>query len=236
MARPSRSPQEYVRAIDPPARLPLELAFHAGRKTVDALCSGIARPGDRAGRRVIFVSPRHGAGTTTIATSCALGLARKVRVDVALIEANTYTPGMAAYLGIPLGPGLTDYLDGHATQEQAVRNSQVPGLYVLSAGTPRHPIEGELATRHFRELMQAFSREHRYAVIDAPPIVDHPDARILFEFADTAVLVLQAGRTSTHEARSALRLIEDTGVEILGTILNRFQTDMPFGIGGEGWT
>ena len=32
-----------------------------------------------------------------------------------------------------------------------------------------------------------------------------------------------------------MRLIEETGIPILGTIVNRFQSDMPFGLGAADW-
>ena len=186
--------------------------------------------------RILFTSPGHGAGTTTLACCTALGLARNSGEMVALVETNFFTPSMASYLGLPIAPGLTDFLDGKVSGEEAIRNSRVSGLNVLTGGTPRPPRRGELVGKQAREFFeQSFVPGHRYIVIDAPPIVDRPQSRFQIEFADWVVLVLQARSTKKRDARRAIAVIEEMGAPILGVIVNRFHSDLPFGLGGKGW-
>ena len=214
------------------APLPVEAAMPQIRPILHAMMAEfIQAAGEKRNHRVMFVSPEHGDGTTTVAVSSALMLVRHFRSSVALVEANLYTPSMAAYLDIPPGPGLLDVAEGTATSEDAVRNSKLHGLYVLTAGGTRPPEEGELAGEHMRELIRQVSETKRYTLIDAPPLLEHPETCLLLEHVDEVVMVVRAGSTHEERAKAAIQIVKDAGVEISGVFLNRFKPDLPFGFG-----
>lgn len=212
--------------------LPIEYAFQSVRKVFAPLLATLLErtKGDER-NRIVFVSPDPSAGTTTLATSAALVLVRSFRTDVALIEANLYRPAMASYLGISASPGLLDVADGRAEAEQSVRNSLVDGLYVLAAGSGRQPEEGEIATPVVRELLDKTSHDHRYTLIDAPPVLEYPESTALLEQADKVILVTQAGRTRMKRAQHAIELIRAAGVPVSGIFINRYKPHRPFGLG-----
>lgn len=213
--------------------LPLDEGLSPIHKPLDALWAKFAglTGRDEGQTCLLFVSPDHDAGTTTLATYTAVGLARNLEERVSLIEANFFSPAMASYLRLPPAPGITDVLDGKAPAVDALRNSKVDGLYVLSAGTPRETHQGELVGRAARDLFRRATEGSRYVVIDAPPLLAVPEARVLLDYADWVVLVLRSHSTRKKSAREALKVIEEAGAPVFGTVVNRFQTDMPFGLG-----
>lgn len=222
----------------PSGPLQLEQALEAVQPALDGIWSRFARArgrGEGAPQRLLFTSPDHGAGTTTLAIATALGLTRNMRQDVCLVEANCFSPAMADYLRLPATPGMTDVLDGKADLEKAVRNSLVHGLYVLSAGSFRRPLPGELASPEVHDVLAEVARSGKHLVIDGPPLLDHPESRALFEFVDRAVLVLRARDTKQRRAEAAVRVLRESGVEIVGTVLNRFRSDLPFGLEKQPW-
>lgn len=225
----SRPPEE-----GPEDELPIESALEALEPLLNELWTQFAGLEIKGRRevRILFVSPRHGAGTTTLATCTALGLARHLGESVALIEENLYSPAMASYLGLPDTPGFTDVLDGKASADDAIRNSVVDGLHVLSGGTPRRPRPGELASERARDLVLRASRGHRYTFLDAPPLLEYPALHPLLDRADAAVLVLRARTTRKADAGRAARILDEFGVPLFGSILNRFRSDMPFRMRG----
>ena len=217
--------------------LPLDEGMGDLERPLDILWSNFAAVTghDEERVRILFTSPQHGAGTTTIACCTALGLARNMNEEVALVETNLYTPAMSTYLGLPVSPGLTDCLDGHAKISEAIRNSQVDGLYALTGGTPRAPRPGELIGKSAKKVFAAAVEGRRYILIDAPPVVDRPEANVQLEFADYVVLVIRLRSTKSGVARRAMRMIHKSGTPVLGVIVNRFQSDLPFGIGAGEW-
>lgn len=225
------------RVNDAHDKLPLEEGLENAKRPLDILWSKFApvvgRDEERV--RILFTSPSHGTGTTTIACATALGLARNLPEPVALVETNLYTPAMASYLGLPASPGLTDVLDGGAEAADAVRNSQVDGLYALTGGTRREPRLGELVTPRAKEVFRDAVEGKRFVLIDAPPIVERPESKMQLDFADYVVLVVQARATKRGKARRAMRMIHESGTPVLGVIVNRFQSDLPFGMGAGEW-
>jgi len=224
--------EEYI-------QLPIEQALQSSGRNLNILWSrlaGIRAPGDRECVRILFTAAEHGAGTTTVACAAALGLARNLDDSVALVETNLFTPGMAKYLGMDPEPGLTDCLDGNAEPADAIRNSMVDGLYVLNAGTKREPIQGELMRRPAREVFREAAKGRRYLLIDAPPIIDRPQSAIQLATADYVVFVTRSRSTVRGKARRAMQVIIDSGTEVLGVVLNRFKSDLPFGKGAEDWS
>lgn len=192
---------------------------------VDPVWTEISRlPSDRSPTRILFTSTERGAGTTSIAAATAMGIARNLRVDVSLIETNLQAPALAAYLGLPGEPGLSDVLDGRVDVEKAVRQVESLGekrLRVVCAGSARLSLPGEFATPAAKDAIAKATAGSRYVIVDAPPIFDHPETRLLMREADAAVLVLRAGSSRREDAQRAVRELQDSGVRVIGTILNR---------------
>jgi len=230
---------------DPSDELPIEAALRSSGRQLNILWSklaGIKPPASHDSAkegecvRILFTAAEHGAGTTTVACAAALGLARNLDDSVGLVETNLYAPGMARYLGMDPTPGLTDCLDGRVEASEAIRNSMVERLYVLNAGTQREPIPGELMRDPARRLFREAAANRRYLLIDAPPLIDRPESAIQLATADYVVFVTRARSTQRGKARRAMQMILDSGTEVLGVVLNRFKSDLPFGKGAENWS
>jgi len=64
--------------------------------------------------------------------------------------------------------------------------------------------------------------EFHTIIIDSPPMLQMPDARVLGKAADAVVLVVRSAETTRDEAAAAaLRFTED-GTRVLGSILNEW--------------
>lgn len=192
---------------------------------VDPVWTEISRmPGDKKPVRVLFTSTERKAGTTSIAAATAIGLSRNLRIDVALVETNLQSPGAADYLGLPQEPGLSDVLDGRVPVAKAVYAVEAlceKRLHVLPAGSARLTLAGEFATALAKEALAHVGTSSRYVILDAPPLFDHPETRLLLRDVDAAVLVLRAGSSRREDAQRAVRELQESGVRVIGTILNR---------------
>ncbi|MDP6538811.1 MAG: CpsD/CapB family tyrosine-protein kinase [Planctomycetota bacterium] len=208
--------------------LPIDAVYGQVHESLGEILAALSR-GERAGslRRVAFVGSEHGAGATTLATCTALALARDLGEPTLLFEGNWTTPAMAGYLGLPPAPGLTTVLEGEATLEEAVRDTRVAGLRVLTAGGRRDDA-WEADRGEVRRLMQEAFGQGSSVIADIPPLLSHPEALRMLEDVDTTVLVLRAGSTSKAQAAAATRMLEGAGLPVLGTMLNRFRADRFF--------
>jgi Mrp family chromosome partitioning ATPase len=62
--------------------------------------------------------------------------------------------------------------------------------------------------------------DYDVVLIDTPPMLHMPDARILARLADALVLVIRAGHTSRDAALAANQRFVQDGTRVLGIILN----------------
>jgi Mrp family chromosome partitioning ATPase len=106
------------------------------------------------------------------------------------------------------------------TPEQLALETGVPGLWVLPSGSLRANLSTLLYSPRLPELLARCRYDFSAILIDAPPILNVPDARILSRAADSAVLVFRAPTTTRDEATAAMMCLEEDGTPILGTILN----------------
>src|SRR5690349_12227653 len=74
-----------------------------------SLAAEIARQLPGAGPRVLlFTAASAGAGTSTVLLNLAITLARQEAARVVAVDANVARPALAAWLGVPAGPGLAE--------------------------------------------------------------------------------------------------------------------------------
>lgn len=179
--------------------------------------------------RVLFTSPQNQAGTTLLTAATSAALARNMRAKVMMVETHMRAPAAAAYLGTDATPGFSDLLLGHTEMETAVR--EVPGspdLHLLPGGSPRPAFAGEFASRGAQELLQSLMTKARFVLFDAPPLTEHREARGLLGFVDAAVIVLQSRVSLKSQTAELADLIENARVPILGTVLNRHESEFSF--------
>jgi len=195
-------------------------ALDALGATAESLWSRIA-PGRSPGalRRILFVGPDAGAGTSTVACSAAAGLARNLRANVMLVEVGAGNSTLAGLLALPEGPGFHDLLCANASLKSCIRGCGLEGLGVVTAGKGVLP-PGSLTSDHARKLFEQLGAGQDYLLIDVPPIQAHHELLPLLQHVDEAVLVFEAERTQRDEAKALLEVVTRAGVKVLGSVLN----------------
>lgn len=144
---------------------------------------------------VTGVGPR--CGTTFVAKNLATAIAFEEGRSALLIDCNLRHPSLARDFHVDGdGGGLIEFLEKPAIGLQSVIHpTGVPRLGVIPAGTQAR--SGEFfSTFRMRALVDMLRTRHpeRFLVIDAPPAVGSPDARILAELADAVLLVAGEGQ------------------------------------------
>lgn len=179
--------------------------------------------GEAARRVLALTSSNPGEGKTTLATNLAMAFAGLNR-RVLLIDADIRRPSVHEIFGLENQTGLCDLLEGKIFLDGPglgiVRESVVKNLFVLPSGRCSDQSAILLFEDQLRELVARFRGEFDMVILDTPPLLQIPDARVMARIADGAILVVRAGRTMRDAvAASSERLAQD-GVQLLGVILN----------------
>lgn len=162
------------------------------------------------GNFVTLVAPvSAGCGGSFVARNLAAALAFDDAKSALLVDCDLRHPTQHGIMRIDTGAsgGLIDYLeDADADIAEVLYDTGVPRLRLLPAGKSRETGTEYFSSYRMRLLLDSLRSRYsdRYMVLDGPPVLGSPDARILAELADVVVLVAGYGRdTPTAIAQAA---------------------------------
>jgi capsular exopolysaccharide synthesis family protein len=184
--------------------------------------------GDRP-RVLVLTSASPSEGKSTVISNLAIALA-EIKQRVLVIDADMRKPRQHTIFDVSNERGLSTLLEERplmpATLEGVVQESSVPGLFVLTSGPATRAASSLLFSGNMAELLAKFKAEFDMVLIDTPPMLQMPDARVVGRMADAVILVARAGHTTREAAVAARgRLVEDD-TRVLGTILNDWNPKM----------
>jgi polysaccharide biosynthesis transport protein len=184
--------------------------------------------GDRP-RVIVITSANPGEGKTSVASNLALALAEisqpVFKQSVLLIDGDLRKPRLHEIFGVPNRWGFSDLLEGKtppAGCEEMVFKTGYRNLFILPSGSTSNNTAALLHSPRAIEFLNRMREEFHTIIIDTPPMLHMPDARILGRFADGVILVVRSAQTIRESALAAKQRLSEDGTRILGTILNQW--------------
>lgn len=186
--------------------------FRSLRARLDSLAA------ERPLHTIALASALPGEGKTTAAVNLALVSAMGVGQRVLLVDGDLRRPRIHTALGLRPEVGLAEVLTDQAPLDRAILKVDGAALDVLPVrGTPSNPSE-LLASARMRTLLEELARRYDRVILDTPPTLALPDAKILSEIADGVVLVVRADSTPQADLEAALDVLDRR--RVLGLVLN----------------
>lgn len=168
-------------------------------------------------RTVLVTGAAPGDGRTTLAVNVA-ACVTSVGKRVVLVDASFRKPDVAALFGAPVEPGLGEVLARRTQVADAIRNTGIPGLSILPAGSRPADTVGALGSETMQGLLDGLARQFDYVVVDGPPLM-LADARILAPMVDAVVCALRAANSRRATATECLATLRRLGAKVLGMVL-----------------
>ncbi len=162
-------------------------------------------------------SPVPGDGKSTTAANLAIALSQ-IGKKVILVDCDMRLPTVAATFGIPVEPGLSDFLTGQAKIEEAVRRCSDYGISILPSGNLPPDATGLLEDKQLDSLFSALKKIFDYIIVDLPPVNTVPDAMILSKYMDGFLIAVREQKTKHREIDQMLRQIHLADVRVLGFV------------------
>jgi capsular exopolysaccharide synthesis family protein len=163
--------------------------------------------------------PREGKSTTALCLTRALALSGS---SVLLLDCDGRRSGLNPLVGDPKR-GLGDILEGRAKAGDVIIQDPRTKALVLPWG--QSPAATDLITTQLLDdLLVLLKEKFDYIVIDTPPVLAVADSRIIAAKADIALMVAEWNKTPTRAAESAVALLREAGVNLMGVALTKVNT------------
>jgi capsular exopolysaccharide synthesis family protein len=177
-----------------------------------------------------FTSCEIGEGVTNVSANFALAVAKDSGRRVLLMDGHLREPSLHNL--------FLDHLsrDAASGKVEAGKEVDMPAWKVVSpsknldtllARRP-HPNAGPIFERsEFAEFLEQARRRYNLIVIDCPPVQSTGNAIMIASKADGLVLVVEAGRVRRQVLQRTIAVLEDSGTNILGVVLNKRKYPIP---------
>jgi capsular exopolysaccharide synthesis family protein len=117
--------------------------------------------------------------------------------------------------------GLSHYLTGQANVSDLLCETDMPGMYIMFAGT-RVPNSTELlGSENFAKLIPALKEAFDYVIVDTAPLGQVIDCAVMAPYLDGVAMVIDSTNNSYKLERKIKHQIEKSGGKVLGAILNQ---------------
>ncbi|MEE4303042.1 polysaccharide biosynthesis protein [Wenzhouxiangella sediminis] len=152
-----------------------------------------------------------GCGASYLARNLAASIALDEERTALLVECDHRKPRLAEDFGLAdEAPGLLDLFSGGVGDlSSVIHPSGVERLRIIPVGRGGRRGPEHFASVRMRALVNEIRNRYddRYVVIDAPPVLGAPDARILSVYADLIILVVGEGRHRPEVIRRAADML-----------------------------
>ncbi|MGG0510625.1 CpsD/CapB family tyrosine-protein kinase [Priestia megaterium] len=170
-------------------------------------------------KTIVLTSSGAEEGKSTTSSNLATVYAQQ-GLNVLLIDADLRKPTGHYTFRLENHIGLTNVLTRQSTLAQAVQESEIPHLSVLTSGPiPPNPSE-LLASAQMTELLKEMKKQFDMVIFDTPPILAVADAQILANQVDGTILVVSSGKTEKDAALKSKELLSNAQGKLLGVVLN----------------
>lgn len=189
---------------------------------------------DEPPRVILSTSCVPGEGKTTNSLALAqnfTGLGKKVL----LIEGDIRRRTFAEYFANIPEKGLVSVMSGDISLEDALVKDDMLQASILAGEISSINAADLFASDKFRNLIARVRNEFDIVIIDTPPVLVVPDARIIAESVDAVLFSVKWDHTSKSQLTEALRMFHSSGQRPSGLVLSQINAKRMkvYGYGGQ---
>lgn len=183
---------------------------------------------------ILSTSSLPGEGKTTNSLALAqnlLGLGKKVL----LVEGDIRRRTLHRYFDDLPQHGIVSVLSGSHSLAETVHRAEGFGADILGGEKSDTNAADLFSSERFRALIQSARDSYDAIIIDTPPVLVVPDARIIANHVDAVIFTVHWDKTSKPQVDEALRLFHNSGQRITGMVLSQISPRgmKRYGYGGK---
>ncbi|MGK7879892.1 MAG: GumC family protein [Crocosphaera sp.] len=149
--------------------------------------------------------------------------AAKIGQKVLLVDGDLRRPQVQNHQNFRVSSeySLEDILNGQITPEQAIEVSPLDeNLHIIGGNPQSKNAPALLRSEKFAQLMEQWKEKFDLVIVDCPPLVGLPDAKLVSQNTDGLLLVVRLDKTMKDIVKEALGEIKLAQLPLLGVVAN----------------
>jgi capsular exopolysaccharide synthesis family protein len=163
-------------------------------------------------------------GKSTIVANLAVAVAQSQR-KVVVVDADLRLPSLHRVFGIPNDVGLSSILQQGLPVADALRESKIPGLRIITSGPVSSNPGRLLDLPGITTLIDDLKEQADLVLFDTPALLAVSDAAVLAPMVDGVVLVVGRAQTQEEAVHTARQHLASVGARLMGVVVNRANLD-----------
>ncbi len=119
---------------------------------------------------------------------------------------------------------LLDLVAGDKKWKEVSLYVEELGFDILTATKSDKNAADIFASQRFSELLTELREYYDYIIIDSPPVLAVPDARVIGAISDANIYVVEWNKTSSAQVDQGLEMLSSIGVNTIGLVLNQIDS------------
>ena len=140
---------------------------------------------------------------------------------VLLIDGDLRRRALTKQFDVGTNLGVVALLSGNASFEEAVHHDEKTGLDILTADESKVTAVDVFASKRYEKFIQKMRQNYDFIVIDTPPVLAVPDARVIAQNVDFVAYMVRWNTTTRRMIRAGLDLLAQVNVPVAGLTLTR---------------
>lgn len=176
---------------------------------------------DNPPKVIVSTSSIPGEGKTTLAIALAQNLAG-LQKRVILIEGDIRRRTFTNYFPLAKGqPGILSVIARRVPLADSVWRDPILGIDVLMGEKSSINAADVFSSDSFQTLLQDMRASYDYIIIDTPPVLVVPDARVIAPLADAVVYVVNWDSTTKTQVAEGIKQLRSVNVHVTGLVLSQ---------------
>jgi len=141
-----------------------------------------------------------------------------------VLECDIRKRVFAEYFEIKNRVGFVAVMTGDSKLADAVYRPEGMGIDILIGEKSSANAADIFSSQRFADLIALLRQSYDYIIIDTPPVLAVPDARVVAQHADAIVYSVRWDKTQRNELKSGLAMFDSVGMPISGLVMTQLDT------------